>query len=92
MIKKRSIKQLNLTESDVENIIHTAFERAKGYISMVNMSQRLINKNIYSLPELNSFLNRNLSKSSSKVVDYTENDSSDDDDKMNFQTMTLIQN
>lgn len=46
---------------------------------MVNMSQRLINKNLYSSPELNSFLRRYLSKSSSTIVDYAGNDSSDDD-------------
>jgi hypothetical protein len=46
---------------------------------MVNMSQRLINKKIYSLPDLNLFLKKHLSKSSSKIVDYTENNSSDDD-------------
>ena len=74
-----SIKHLNLNEHDVENIINTAFERAKNYVSMVNMSHLLMNKNIYSLPDLSSFLKKHLSKSSSKIVDYTENDSSDDD-------------
>jgi hypothetical protein len=74
-----SIKQLNLTEYDVENIVLAAFERAKNYVSMVNMSQQLINKNLYSLPSLNLFLRKHLSKSSSKIIDYTANDSSDDD-------------
>ena len=73
------IQELNFNEHDVENIINTAYERAKNYVSMVNMSQRLIKKNLYSLPNLNSFLGRYLSKSSSKIVDYTGNDSSDDD-------------
>lgn len=73
------IQELNFNESDVENIINTAFERAKNYVLMVNMSERLINKNLYSLSDLSSFLRRHLSKSSSKIVDYTGNDSSDED-------------
>ena len=73
------IQELNFNEYDIENIINAAYERAKIYVSMVNMSQRLINKNLYSSPELNSFLRRYLSKSSSTIVDYAGNDSSDDD-------------
>ncbi|CAF1453416.1 unnamed protein product, partial [Rotaria sordida] len=73
------IKQLNLTESDIEKIIENAFESAKKYVTMVNMSKLLINKNIYTLPELSQFIKINISKSSSKVVDYTESINLDED-------------
>ncbi|CAF4343454.1 unnamed protein product [Rotaria sp. Silwood2] len=66
------IKQLDLTESDIEEIIKNAFESAKQYVTMVNMTKLLINKNIYTLPELSRFIKMNISKSSSKVIDYTE--------------------
>ncbi|CAF5168519.1 unnamed protein product [Rotaria magnacalcarata] len=51
---------------------------------MVNMTQLLKSKNIYSLPELSQFIKTILSKSSSKIVDYTEDDDSNydsDDDE-----------
>ncbi|CAF1474909.1 unnamed protein product [Rotaria sordida] len=79
-----SIKSLNLTEYDIEKIIYHAFESAKQYVSMVNMTQLLENKNIYSLPELSHFIKTILSKPSSKIVDYTEDDDSNydsDDDE-----------
>jgi hypothetical protein len=73
------VKQLNLTESDIEKIIQNAFESAKKYVAMVNMTKVLINKNIYTLPELSRYIKINISKSSSKVVDYTEGISFDED-------------
>ncbi|CAF1343197.1 unnamed protein product [Rotaria sordida] len=73
------IKQLNLTESDIEKIIENAFESAKKYATMVNMIRLLINKNTYTLPELSQFIKINISKSSSKVVDYTEGINLDED-------------
>ena len=79
------IKRLNLNEQDVEKIIHSAFEGAKTFVSMVNMSRRLINHGIYSLLELSSFAKSHLSKSSSKIVDYTQTDSSDDEGEGEFE-------
>ncbi|CAF1921905.1 unnamed protein product [Rotaria magnacalcarata] len=79
-----NIKELNLTENDIEKIINRAFESAKHYVAMVNMTQLLKSKNIYSLPELSQFIKTILSKSSSKIVDYTEDDDSNydsDDDE-----------
>jgi hypothetical protein len=73
------VKQLNLTEKDIEKIIYNAFETAKKYVSMVNMTQLLKNKNNYSLPELSQFIKTSLSKSSSIVLDFTGGDSSEDD-------------
>ena len=67
-----SIKSLKLTEYDIEKIIYHAFESAKNYISMVNMTQLLENKNIYSLPELSHFSKTILSKSSPKIIGYTD--------------------
>ncbi|CAF3331070.1 unnamed protein product [Rotaria socialis] len=79
-----NITELNLTEYDIEKIISRAFESAKKYIAMVNMTQLLKNKNIDSLPELSQFIRTILSKGSSKIVDYTEDDDSNydsDDDE-----------
>ncbi|CAF2099775.1 unnamed protein product [Rotaria magnacalcarata] len=79
-----NIKELNLTENDIEKIINRAFESAKHYVAMVNMTQLLKSKNIYSLPELSQFIKTILSKPSSKIVDYTEDDDSNydsDDDE-----------
>ncbi|CAF3076569.1 unnamed protein product [Rotaria socialis] len=90
MIKKQydysinNIKELNLTENDIEKIINRAFESAKQYVAMVNMTQLLKNKDIYSLPELSQFIKTILSKASSKMVDYKEDDDSNydsDDDE-----------
>ncbi|CAF3688417.1 unnamed protein product, partial [Rotaria socialis] len=47
---------LNLTENDIEKIINRAFKSAKQYVAMVNMTQLLKIKNIYSLPELIQFI------------------------------------
>ncbi|CAF3933165.1 unnamed protein product [Rotaria sp. Silwood1] len=79
------IKQLNLTESDIEKLIENAFELAKKYVAVVNMTKLLINKNIYTLPELSRYIKTNTSKSSSKVVDNTEGinlDQDSDDDEL----------
>jgi len=54
------VKQLNLTKSDIKTIIQNAFQSAKKYIAMVNMSELLINKNVYSLPELSRYININI--------------------------------
>jgi hypothetical protein len=79
------LKQLNLTEFDIEKIIQNAFESAKNYVTMVNMNELLKNKNLFSLPELSQFIKTNISKSSSKVVDYTEDIHFDEDsDKDEF--------
>jgi hypothetical protein len=79
------LKQLNLTEFDIEKIIQNAFESAKSYVTMVNMNELLKNKNLFSLSELNHFIKTNISKSSSKVVDYTEDIHFDEDcDKNEF--------
>ncbi|CAF3288524.1 unnamed protein product [Rotaria sp. Silwood2] len=81
-----NIKELNLTEYDIEKIIYRAFESAQKLASMVNMSQLLKNKNIYSLPDLSQFIKTILSKSSSKIVDYTEDDDSNyDSDEDEFE-------
>jgi hypothetical protein len=49
------------------------------------MNELLKNKNLFSLPELSQFIKTNISKSSSKVVDYTEDIHFDDDsDKDEF--------
>ena len=74
-----SSKQLNLTESDIETIIQNAFQLAKKYIAIVNMTKLLINKNIYSLPELSRYIKINISKLSSKVIDYKEGINFDED-------------
>ncbi|CAF1009676.1 unnamed protein product [Rotaria magnacalcarata] len=79
-----NIKELNLTENDIEKIINRAFESAKHYVAMVNMTQLLKSKNIYSLPELSQFIKTILSISSSKIVYYTGDDDSNydsDDDE-----------
>ena len=79
------LKQLNLTESDIEKIIQNAFESAKNYVTMVNMDELLQDKNLYSLPELSQFIKTNISKSSSKVIDDTEDIHFDEDsDKDEF--------
>jgi hypothetical protein len=46
---------------------------------MVNMNELLKNKNLFSLPELSQFIKANISKSSSKVVDYMEDIDFDED-------------
>jgi hypothetical protein len=43
------------------------------------MSKLLINKNIYSLPEISRYIKINIGKSSSKVIDYTEGINFDED-------------
>ncbi|CAF3078323.1 unnamed protein product [Rotaria sp. Silwood2] len=53
---------------------------------MVNMTQLLKNENIYSLPKLSQFIKTILSKSSSKIVDYTDDDDSNyDSDEDEFE-------
>ena len=82
-----SIKSLKLTEYDIEKIIYHAIKSAKNYVSMVNMTQLLENKNIYSLPELSHFVKTILSKPSSKIIDYMDDDDSNydsDDDKFEY--------
>ncbi|CAF1140757.1 unnamed protein product [Didymodactylos carnosus] len=74
-----NIKELNLTEYDIEKIIHRAFESAQKYVSMVNMTPVLKERNVYSLTELCQFIKTILSKSSLKLVDYTENNDSNRD-------------
>ncbi|UJR06730.1 hypothetical protein I4U23_011019 [Adineta vaga] len=79
------IKELNLTEYDIEKIIENAFEAAKKYVTMANMNTLLINKNIYTLPALSQFIVINISKSGSKVIDYTEDidfDQDSDEDEL----------
>ena len=66
--------------------MYRAFESAKNYVSMVNMTQLLENRNIYSLPELSHFIKTILSKPSSKIIDYTDdNDSNYDSDDDEFE-------
>jgi hypothetical protein len=79
------LKKFNLTEFDIEKIIENAFESAKNYVTMVNMNNLLKNKKLFSLPELSQFIKTNISKSSSKVIDYTGDIPFDDDsDKDEF--------
>ena len=53
---------------------------------MVNMDKLLKNKNLFSLPELSQFIKTNISKSSSKVIDYMEDiDFDEDSDKDEFE-------
>ncbi|CAF3191676.1 unnamed protein product [Rotaria socialis] len=74
------INELNLTEIDIEIIIKNAFEEAKKYVSMVNMTDFLKAKNIYTLSSLSTFTRSILNRSSSKRIDYTiDNNSSDED-------------
>ncbi|CAF1501093.1 unnamed protein product [Rotaria sp. Silwood1] len=75
----KNIQQLNITEHDIEKIINCAFETAQEYVSMVNMTSLLKDKNIYSLPQLSKFVKAVLSKSCSTIVDYSEDDDSDKD-------------
>ena len=80
------LKQINLAEFDIEKIIQKAFESSKNYATMVNMDELLKNKNLLSLPELSQFIKTNISKSSSKVIDYMENiDFDEDSDKDEFE-------
>lgn len=74
-----TIKQFNLTETDIENIIENAFEAAKQNMAIVNMSKQLKSDKIYSLTELSQFIQKNISKSSSKVVGYTDGINLDED-------------
>ncbi|CAF1627352.1 unnamed protein product [Adineta ricciae] len=67
------------TNNDIEKIIKHAFESAKGYVSVVNMTHLLKSKNVYSLSELSRFMKTSLVKSSSKVIDYTEDDDIEDE-------------
>ncbi|CAF3406395.1 unnamed protein product, partial [Rotaria socialis] len=80
------IQQLNLTESDIEKIIESAFESAKQNIEIVNMTQLLKNEHKYSISELSQYIKTNISKSSSKVIDYTKGfDFDDESDEDNLQ-------
>ena len=81
----KPIDQLKLTEGDIEKIIENAFESAKQYASLVNMTKVLTEKKIYSLSDLSRFIKISLNKSSSRVVDYMDDtDSEDDDDEGEF--------
>ena len=80
----KSLTQLNLTESDIIKIINNAFENAKDFVSLVDMDTFLLKKELFSLSSLSNCIRSILTKSSSKIVDYTkDNDSSDDDDDDN---------
>ena len=80
------LKQINLAEFDIEKIIQKAFEPSKNYATMVNMDELLKNKNLFFLPELSQFIKTNISKSSSKVIDYMEDiDFDEDSDKDEFE-------
>ncbi|CAF3239657.1 unnamed protein product [Rotaria socialis] len=80
------IQQLNLTEFDIEKIIQSAFESAKQNIEIVNMTQLLKNEHRYSISELSQYIKTNISKSSSKVIDYTKGfDFDDESDEDNLQ-------
>ncbi|CAM4969014.1 unnamed protein product [Rotaria socialis] len=80
------IQQLNLTESDIEKIIESAFESAKQNIEIVNMTQLLKNEHKYSISELSQYIKTNISKSASKVIDYTKGfDFDDESDEDNLQ-------
>ncbi|CAF4551437.1 unnamed protein product, partial [Rotaria socialis] len=80
------IQKLNLTESDIEKIIESAFESAKQNIEVVNMTQLLKNEHKYSISELSQYIKTNISKSSSKVIDYTKGfDFDDESDEDNLQ-------
>ena len=80
------LKQINLTEFDIEKIVQKAFESSKNYATMANMDGLLKDKNLFSLPELNQFIKTNISKSSSKVIDYIEDiDFDEDSDKDEFE-------
>ena len=74
------INELNLTQIDIESIVKNAFEEAQTYVSMVNLSEFLTTKNINTLSSLSTFTRKILNRSSSKIVDYTiDNNSSDED-------------
>ncbi|CAF3080864.1 unnamed protein product [Rotaria socialis] len=80
------IQHLNLTESDIEKIILSAFESAKQNIEIVNMKRLLKNEHKYSISELSQYIKTNISKSSSKVIDYTKgSDFDDESDEDNLQ-------
>ncbi|CAF2709092.1 unnamed protein product [Rotaria sp. Silwood2] len=86
------INELNLTEIDIEIIIKHAFQEAKKYVSMVNMTQFLKTKNIHTLSSLSTFTRTILNRSSSKIIDYTiDNNSSDEDsDEENLYSANSI--
>ncbi|CAM4824847.1 unnamed protein product [Rotaria magnacalcarata] len=67
---KDHINELNLTEIDIEIIIKNALEEPKKYVSMVNMTEFLKTKNIYTLSSLSTFTRTILNRSSSKIIDY----------------------
>lgn len=73
------LKELYLTEDDVERIIHRAFDKAQQYILVVDMLQLLKSKSIYSLNDLNGFIKTILSEFPSRIVDITKNKESDYD-------------
>ena len=74
------INELNLTQIDIESIVKNAFEEAQTYVSMVNLTEFLTTKNINTLSSLSTFTRKILNRSSSKIVDYTiDNNSSDED-------------
>ncbi|CAF4197087.1 unnamed protein product, partial [Adineta steineri] len=79
------VNELNLTGNDIEIIIKNAFEAAQKYVGMVNMTQFLKQKNIYTLSGLNTFTKTILNKSLSKIIDYpVDNNSSDENDVSNI--------
>ncbi|CAF2399444.1 unnamed protein product [Rotaria sp. Silwood2] len=75
----KSVKELNLTESDIEKIIENAFESAKNYAKLADMTELLTKRKIYSLSDLSQFIKISLNQSSSKVVDYMNGDDSEDE-------------
>ncbi|CAF2002100.1 unnamed protein product [Rotaria magnacalcarata] len=83
------IKELNLTQTDIESIVKNAFEEAQKYASMVNMIEFLTTKNINTLSSLSTFTRKILNRSSPKIVDYTiDNNSSDEDsDEVNLYNL-----
>ena len=80
------LKQINLAQFDIEKIIQKAFESSQNYVTMVNVHELLKNKNLFSVPELSQFIKTNISKSSSKVIDYMEDiDFDENSDKDEFE-------
>jgi hypothetical protein len=86
------INEFNLTETAIEIIIKNAFEKAIKYVSMANMTKFLKTKNIYTLSSLSTFTRTILNRSSSKIVDYTiDNNSSDEDsDEENLDSANSV--
>ncbi|CAF1676799.1 unnamed protein product, partial [Adineta ricciae] len=72
------IKNLTLTESDVEQIIERAFESAKEFISFVKMNDFLKETKFDSLSGLSHFTKMDLDRSS-RITDYLRNDDEDYD-------------